>query len=303
MRAQNNLERFNQPIRHHFQPNHQVMLQLSYIMLSFPTLELPLDLFAIACLLRSPSYATVFATQFPYLQYSITMLLNTLQTNSSSPGPSETPTRPCLRRSDSDRSTYRPTLDEVLTNTAPPPYTLSAFMAYLSQNHCLETLEFTLEANRYRETYDSFVNRLGESKVTTDASGHQRLFMLWQLLLTAYVLPGAPREINLSVDVRDSLLRHRDISTPPLPETLDLALKSVHDLMEDSIFFSFLNNHSASSSMNSISESSSAHGIPAYRSVINSGEQPTKLVRPRAKRSLNPLSRAWSWPPRTRHAD
>src|SRR4051794_20383280 len=44
----------------------------------------------------------------------------------------------------------RPTLAEVLANAAPPPWTLSAFTGYLSQNHCLETLEFTLDANRYR---------------------------------------------------------------------------------------------------------------------------------------------------------
>src|SRR6202161_3516522 len=39
----------------------------------------------------------------------------------------------------------RPTLQEVLSNTAPPPWTISAFTAYLSQNHCLETLELTIE--------------------------------------------------------------------------------------------------------------------------------------------------------------
>ncbi|KAJ5751183.1 Regulator of G protein signaling superfamily [Penicillium manginii] len=109
----------------------------------------------------------------------------------------------------------RPTLNDVLANTAPPPYTLSAFMAYLSQNHCLETLEFTLEAQRYRDTYLSFAERLGQSTLTTETPESQHLRMLWQRLLTAYIFPGAPREINLSSEVRDGLLRHRDVSLPP----------------------------------------------------------------------------------------
>jgi hypothetical protein len=62
----------------------------------------------------------------------------------------------------------RPTLDEVLANTAPAPYTLSAFMAYLSQNHCLETLEFTLDAKRYREAYEDLSRQLGQFPIAAD---------------------------------------------------------------------------------------------------------------------------------------
>ncbi|KAJ5085555.1 hypothetical protein N7532_010326 [Penicillium argentinense] len=127
----------------------------------------------------------------------------------------------------------RPTLDDVLANAAPPPYTLSAFMAYLSQNHCLETLEFTLEAKRYRDTFYSLVDRLGEDAVTSDGPESAHLRMLWQRLLVAYILPGAPREINLSSEVRDGLLRYREVLLPPVPETLDSAVKRIHELMED----------------------------------------------------------------------
>jgi hypothetical protein len=35
----------------------------------------------------------------------------------------------------------RPNLRDILANTSPPPWTLAAFMAYLSNNHCLETLD------------------------------------------------------------------------------------------------------------------------------------------------------------------
>lgn len=148
----------------------------------------------------------------------------------------------------------RPSLDEVLANTAPAPYTLSAFMAYLSQNHCLETLEFTLEAKRYRETYDALSRQLNESPIVTDCTGSQHLRMLWQRLLTAYILPGSPREINVSSEVRDDILRHANLPNPPLPETLDAAVKLVHDLMEESIFLPFLNSHASTAHVLPLSE-------------------------------------------------
>src|SRR5271169_3136158 len=46
--------------------------------------------------------------------------------------------RPQQKQHDSSQRTY-PTLNEVLHNTAAPPYTLSSFMAYLSTMHSLET--------------------------------------------------------------------------------------------------------------------------------------------------------------------
>ncbi|PGH04095.1 hypothetical protein AJ79_07195 [Helicocarpus griseus UAMH5409] len=126
----------------------------------------------------------------------------------------------------------RPTLDDVLSNTSPPPYTLSAFMAFLSQNHCLETLEFTMDANRYRENYHA------------DPSRTQHLCMLFQRILSAYIVPAAPREINVSSEVRDALLSHLNSTTPPRPETLDSAIRRMRDLMEESIFIPFLKSQS-----------------------------------------------------------
>ncbi|EEH21912.1 hypothetical protein PABG_04123 [Paracoccidioides brasiliensis Pb03] len=126
----------------------------------------------------------------------------------------------------------RPTLDDVLSNTSSPPYTLSAFMAFLSQNHCLETLEFTMEANRYRDSYYA------------DPTKTQHLCMLFQRILKAYIVPAAPREINVSSEVRDDLLSHSNSPTPPPPETLHPAVNRMRDLMEESIFIPFLNSQS-----------------------------------------------------------
>lgn len=192
----------------------------------------------------------------------------------------------------------RPTLNDVLANTAPPPYTLSAFMAYLSQNHCLETLEFTLEAQRYRDAYDSLADRLSQAeeqeqelavRLLTDTPESQHLRMLWHRLLTAYIIPGAPREINLSSEVRDALLRHRDAVIPPIPETLDSAVKRIHDLMEESIFLPFLNAHTTSPSMPPQSEPPLSPEDTINLSSTSLDENPMKRVRSRAKR-ISPQS-------------
>lgn len=179
----------------------------------------------------------------------------------------------------------RPSLNDILANTAPPPYTLSAFMAYLSQNHCLETLEFTLEAKRYREAYEALVERLGADAITSDTPESQHLRMLWQRLLMAYILPGAPREINVSSEVRDRLLAYRDVAMPPTPDTLNSAVRRIHDLMEESIFLPFLNSHTISPSMDPSSESASSPDDLMYLSSTSLEEHPVRKPRSRAKRT------------------
>ncbi|CAG8057697.1 unnamed protein product [Penicillium olsonii] len=183
----------------------------------------------------------------------------------------------------------RPTLDEVLANVAPPPYTLSAFMAYLSQNHCLETLEFTMEANRYRESYFALLDRLGPSALESDCPESKHMRMLWQRLLTAYIFPGSPREINLSSEVRDALLQHANVTAPPVPETLDSAIKRIHELMEESIFLPFINSHTLSPSMMP-SDPILGPDDSLTLSAPSLDEHPVKRVRSRVSKRLSPQS-------------
>lgn len=100
----------------------------------------------------------------------------------------------------------RPTLEDVLNNTAPSPYTLSAYTAFLSQQHCLETLEFVTESRKYSAKYEEAAAQLKESKVTTESDQGFDLMMDWTRLLDVYVKPGAPREINLPAEERDDLI-------------------------------------------------------------------------------------------------
>ncbi|KAL8365819.1 hypothetical protein RB595_004545 [Gaeumannomyces hyphopodioides] len=135
-----------------------------------------------------------------------------------------------------------PSLQEILANTAPPPWNLSAFMAYLSQNHCLETLEFTLEAERYRLAYEQLSR--DQSTWTRDANDH--VCNLWQRLMNAYILPCGPREVNLPGPVRDQLLSLASTPTPPNPSELDEAVRIVHELMNDSVLLPFIASANAS---------------------------------------------------------
>ncbi|KAJ5980133.1 hypothetical protein N7481_007431 [Penicillium waksmanii] len=204
-------------------------------------------------------------------------------------------------RSQSYRVAWRPTLDEVLNNTAPPPYTLSAFTNYLSHNHCLETLEFILEAKRYREHFSSLLEPAKDS-IVTPTGNHPtniNLSLLYQILLETYIFPGAEREVNLPVKVRDDLLQNKMISTPPLPETLDLAVRSIRDLIEDSIFDSFLK----SASTYIYEEAASRASGESSRSFLStlskdSDGQPMEPGQAKSKRpSLMTIGKSWSWPP------
>ncbi|CZR54791.1 uncharacterized protein PAC_04675 [Phialocephala subalpina] len=135
----------------------------------------------------------------------------------------------------------RPTLEEVLSNTAPPPWTLSAFMAYLSQNHCLETLEFTMDAHRYTKHYSEMIDRNPHTPLSPQTGDYEYVQMLWQKILEVYIYPNAPREVNLPSDVRDHLLSLPRTDTPPDPAVLEPAVKFIYELMDESVLVPFLN--------------------------------------------------------------
>ncbi|USP76517.1 hypothetical protein yc1106_03791 [Curvularia clavata] len=142
----------------------------------------------------------------------------------------------------------KPNLAEILNNTAPPPYTLTSFMAFLSQNHCLENLEFTMDASRYRKHYSKMVSRHPGSPISPLSDECAYVLMLWRRLIDAYIRESGPREVNLPAEVRDNLLSLSDSYVPPHPSSLDSAVAKINELMEESVLVSFLNSvtpHSA----------------------------------------------------------
>src|SRR5262249_6672508 len=124
---------------------------------------------------------------------------------------------------------------------APPPYTLAAYTAFLSQQHCLETLEFTTEAKKYTEKYYEASANLAGMPLSNETEEGSDLIQDWTRLLDIYIRPGAPREINLPAEERDALVHRGYDLRPPLPDSLDAAVKRMYDLMSDSIFIPFCN--------------------------------------------------------------
>jgi hypothetical protein len=163
-------------------------------------------------------------------------------------------TAPALQQIEEEVPRAYPTLTEILHNTAPPPYTLSSFMAYLSMMHSLETLEFLLDATRYRDIYQQTFQTLpGSSYPATE-----KVTTLWQRLINAYVRPGGSREINIPSDLRDTLLRAPSAYTPPPPDMLDASVGHVYNLMRDGALASFIASCDATATATSASPASRA---------------------------------------------
>lgn len=134
----------------------------------------------------------------------------------------------------------RPNLREILANTSPSPWTLAAFMAYLSSNHCLETLEFTMDAGRYKKHYAKMMSKAKDEELPP-AKDREYVQLLWNRLIDAYIQPNGSREVNLPSEVRDPILNVVQEELPPAPEKLDPAVVKIYELMEDSVLVPFLN--------------------------------------------------------------
>lgn len=206
------------------------------------------------------------------------------------------PTRPTsiiITKNTSDREGQyypnRPTLPDVLSNSAPPPWTLSAFTAYLSQMHCLENLEFTMDAERYRERYDSLVAKTSVgTSITQNTEECKYIRMLWQRLIDAYIIPDGPREINLPSNVRDTLLSVPNQHAPPRPEGLNPAVKIIYNLMEESVLLSFLNEIPLSKSRQSNHDRQKALDVKQRRRGDSDSSTERKSGRSKSSRRVSP---------------
>jgi hypothetical protein len=107
----------------------------------------------------------------------------------------------------------------------------------------LETLEFTMDAERYRNAYNDI---LSDSAVR---DGNEIVCALWHKLMNAYIMPCGPRELNLPSPVRDRLLTLGSSILPPHPSELDDAVHIVYELMSDSVLVPFLESITSNSEM------------------------------------------------------
>lgn len=142
--------------------------------------------------------------------------------------------KPCVKSpsssSASGGSSYdssSPSLDDILSNNAQPPYSLSAFSAYLSSRHCLETLEFVCDAQKYASMYE-------------DNPCDHNLGILWQRMMLSYMERDSPRELNIPYELRDGLCGLATTPTAPNPNTLAEAVAQVKELMKENGYYPFI---------------------------------------------------------------
>lgn len=145
----------------------------------------------------------------------------------------------------------QPRLDDILNDVAPFPYTLGAFIAFLSELRCLETVEFLLETERYRRIY----HWLEHKTETSEAIRKAHLSGLWNRLINQYIRPNSDREINISCEIRQQLMQqfHNRGGDPPPPEVLDRAVNSIKELLRGAILIPFLRRSSATARVQSLS--------------------------------------------------
>lgn len=98
----------------------------------------------------------------------------------------------------------------------------------------METLEFTLDLQRYAQFYEEF-----KSPENAGPESDARILALWDRLVQVYIIPCAPREINIPSRVRDRLLG-TSRSQPPHPSELNEAGRIIYELMNDSLLVPFL---------------------------------------------------------------
>lgn len=134
-----------------------------------------------------------------------------------------------------------PALAEVLNGSAPPPYSLDNFRAFLCHNHCIGILNFLQCAKGYCEIFASVEVQIGH--LSHGSSGRPEVELLWRLwrsLLSTFLLPGSSQEIDLSTNERTSLLAYRNAAIPPPPYVLEPLARRLYEHVEERMLPAFL---------------------------------------------------------------
>ncbi|CAG8499328.1 10071_t:CDS:1, partial [Scutellospora calospora] len=161
-------------------------------------------------------------------------------------------------------TTTKPSLVDVLNNETSYPYSFDDFATFLDQTYCVENLEFWLAVRSYKYSSYNFYNSSSTSPdlltpnsstlsllssdvlyddapLRGDAPAHsdflkQKLFEI----ITTFILPNSPKEINIESSVREDLLTNVFSYNNYDPSILDVASNQVFELMHGSCFAQFL---------------------------------------------------------------
>ncbi|CAD0024230.1 unnamed protein product [Aureobasidium pullulans] len=129
-------------------------------------------------------------------------------------------------------------MEDILANRVPTPWTYASFVAYLSDNYCLEILQFALAAAQYKERYD-FVSSIPGRRVSLPSQESQDLLILWTSLVETYLLPDGEREVNLPSQIRDPIIYYTLEQRAADPQVLESAILATWELMEGLILSSY----------------------------------------------------------------
>lgn len=153
-------------------------------------------------------------------------------------------------------SAQYPNFNQILSGNTSEPYTLESFVEYLSQNHCIEILDFLSDSKTYIEAYRASAPDICATKMTSDS---RRLGKQWKSLMSTYIMRAAPDELNLPEHIRAPLLDRTNVMIlPPNPATLEPAIRYAHELLTESALLPFV--QSIRSSGNLIYRSNGSNG-------------------------------------------
>jgi hypothetical protein len=128
-------------------------------------------------------------------------------------------------------------LKDILSDKAPRPYTANAFFDFVSHTHCTESLDFIVKVQDYHNLYTSLQSFF--NKEVTQESAH--VGKEWKYLMSTFISPGSPSELNLPSNIRDQLLSHFDpMLSPPRPDHLNPAVRHTSEMLTDNILIPFL---------------------------------------------------------------
>ncbi|PKY16912.1 regulator of G protein signaling superfamily [Rhizophagus irregularis] len=161
--------------------------------------------------------------------------------------------------------TRKPSLSDILNNETSYPYSLDDFATFLDQTYCLENLEFYTAVRRYTYYAYNFYNYSSspmsssldsdsilesplvdpnyedDSSLRGDAPAHLN-FLKQKLhdLISTFILPNSPKEINIPAETRDDLLANVFQYNNYHPSIFDNVKDQIYELMESSSFNQFL---------------------------------------------------------------
>ncbi|KAJ5364895.1 uncharacterized protein N7496_010608 [Penicillium cataractarum] len=94
-----------------------------------------------------------------------------------------------------------------------------------------KTLNFIADAKSYRNTYGLYSISVDSCNLIRDTT---LVAQQWKRLISTYVFPESPCQINLPDHIREQLLEPVDaILSPPDPERLDLAIDYAYDVITE----------------------------------------------------------------------